>query len=918
VSCCNTPVLFPISPQNISLSENGNLIDNYSLDCPSQMPSNNLSAALVFDCSSSTDSLTFSYMKEAAQVLFDNMDFASDMASVICFSDTLFAERPATYDKYQLLSTLDTVSLGGKAVQWDAINEGIRQANAAGTSMSRGVIIVTNGYDNKSTIELKDVLSLAVVTGVRVYVIRLASNAGEGELMSLVNSTGGMYFQASKQSSLISYIQRAYLAMHEEKTPDCHLSYTTDCPDGNTRAVTITVSNLCSGNDTKSLAYLAPFDINSLQPVRISLGTEICDKYETVDIPLILSDIPLKPFNSAVFYIGFPNPPISITQVTTDGTLLDGMTALMSPVEGGVRVQFVGRKFISTTGTLAVFRFQVGGVYKDSTFMLELVNWNFESGCLYAVTVYGAITVLPILNPVISASGSSVLCEGDSLMLTASMGFKSYLWSPGGQTTRSIFVRQPGSYIVTARDSADQKHESVPFIVNVNPKPDVSITPSGPTDICEGKTVTLDAGPGFTSYRWSTGDTSQSIVVRSSGFYTVTVKNSYGCKGTSPPVEVKVNRIPIAVYADGPTILCEGSSVNLSASAGFKSYLWSTGETTQSINVTRPGTYHVDAVDPGGCKGTSYDITVTSIPAPHPEVTVSGPVAFCEGGSVELTADSGYAAYHWSSGDSSRSIIAQKTGYYTVTVIDSDGCSGTSQPVSVSMTPNPRPVISPAGGSICEGDSITLDAGDSYNWYEWSDGSHQRHLTVHTSGTYHVSVSDATGCTGTSGDVTVTVMQKAPTPSITRQGDSLIATKAQRYQWYRNGLLLTGETNQWIVAKQDGSYSVQVFDNDNDCGAISNPMDVVLAVEAVPEARHIELYPDPHSGIFTLNLHCCAGMETSIYITDLLGRIIYRASEHPMLSGQRILIDMTSQPAGLYFVHVSTGAFSITRTIVKR
>jgi hypothetical protein len=98
-----------------------------------------------------------------------------------------------------------------------------------------------------------------------------------------------------------------------------------------------------------------------------------------------------------------------------------------------------------------------------------------------------------------------------------------------------------------------------------------TITPSGSTTFCQGGSVTLSATTG-TSYLWSNGATTQSIVVTTSGTYAVTVNNN-GQAGTSNNVNVTVNALPSnTITTSGATAICQGSSVTLTASSG-SSYL---------------------------------------------------------------------------------------------------------------------------------------------------------------------------------------------------------------------------------------------------------------------------------------------------------------------------------------------------------
>jgi hypothetical protein len=212
----------------------------------------------------------------------------------------------------------------------------------------------------------------------------------------------------------------------------------------------------------------------------------------------------------------------------------------------------------------------------------------------------------------ITPSGSTTICSGNTVTLTASSG-TSYLWTPGNQTSQSITVSTAGTYSVRVTQSGGCSSVSPGTTVTVNALPTATITPSGPTTFCSGGSVTLTSSSG-SAYLWTPGNqTSQSITVTTAGTYAVRVTGSNGCTKMSSNTAVTVNALPTAsISASGPTTFCDGGSVTLTSSAGA-SYLWSNWATSQSIVVTSTGTYNVTVTGSNGCSKTATAVPVSEI-----------------------------------------------------------------------------------------------------------------------------------------------------------------------------------------------------------------------------------------------------------------------------------------------------------------
>lgn len=206
------------------------------------------------------------------------------------------------------------------------------------------------------------------------------------------------------------------------------------------------------------------------------------------------------------------------------------------------------------------------------------------------------------------------------------------------------------------------------------------------------------------------------------------------------------------ISVNGSSAFCTGDSRVLTATLG-ETYLWSTGDTTQSIEVMQPGLYSVTVLDSTGCVASAGQ-SIAVLPALETAVVANTAGPYCMGESVTLTAVGIPLVnqFQWSTGETSQSISVTQTGIYTVTVTNNIGCSASaSLPMGFLPVPN-SDIVANGPLSICEGDELELTVQNLPFGigYDWSTGESSQSITVTEAGSYSVMVTSISGCTSMS------------------------------------------------------------------------------------------------------------------------------------------------------------------------
>ncbi|MFT6746527.1 MAG: gliding motility-associated-like protein, partial [Glaciecola sp.] len=375
--------------------------------------------------------------------------------------------------------------------------------------------------------------------------------------------------------------------------------------------------------------------------------------------------------------------------------------------------------------------------------------------------------------PAVQVNTASI-CIGDAAVIftATSAGATDFLWSENGSgILATTSGTSAGDYTVQVTD-ANGCINTTTSVLTVNDLPIVSVNTES---MCAGSTAqTFTAtAPTANSYLWSENGsgTASSTSGSTSGKYTVQVTDANNCINTATGLLV-VNVLP-AITVNNESI-CIGSLAAVftaSSDSVAVSYSWDNGGGASSVSGSTDGDYVVTVTDENGCIGTGTGTLIVH-PLPTPSM---GDNRMCFGATpVSFTPGSRYVSYEWSgvaSGQSTASVTDSTAGEYTVLVTDVNGCKDS---VSATLTVNSNPVVYLGGDLIiCEGESVIV--GDpsfdgNPETLKWDISSSSQYLTLDSSGTYKLTVTDVNGCFGED-SMLLTVN---PIPTFTKSADTVV------------------------------------------------------------------------------------------------------------------------------------------------
>lgn len=439
-------------------------------------------------------------------------------------------------------------------------------------------------------------------------------------------------------------------------------------------------------------------------------------------------------------------------------------------------------------------------------------NKTSSTGVLNVFAVTARLSPCPNLQ--LFPSESIAICPGTDTLLNVEMSNAvSYEWSTGS-TSATAILSSPGEYWAEVTTNQCVFRDSITII-----HADV-ITPfslGNDTTLCIGESMILTAdNDQLGSYTWSTGDTTNSLLINSSGTYWLEIANL--CNARRDTVTISPLEPPQSFSLGQDISFCNGESVMLSIppQPGM-SYMWQNGSSATEYTVTAPGMYWLRLSN--AC-GMVSDTVMATIPA-TPYVLLPNDTILCNHATRQLVPITivNHSGVYWQDGSTQLNHLITQPGTYTISAFNQ--CDTVSDFIEVSYQTDPVVMLG-TDLTPCEGESVTLTAYGTEPIFIWQDGSFGQEFQVTQSGIYWVMSQNFCGT-----DYDTVEVRYVPVPTVELgpdvvlcEGESheiIIQSQRADYLW-NDGLT---ETSRTISAP--GTYWLRAF---NQCGHAIDSIEV--------------------------------------------------------------------------------------------
>ncbi len=477
--------------------------------------------------------------------------------------------------------------------------------------------------------------------------------------------------------------------------------------------------------------------------------------------------------------------------------------------------------------------------------------------------------------------------------------------------------------------------------------PDVSLGPD--TTYCIG--TTLDAGNWGGTYLWSTGDSTQSIVLNNNTaadivgqVIWVVVVDSLGLRNTDTVTVTIKASLPTVQATQTLGVDCFGNASGQATAIGTGgdgplSYVWNSNppQTTALATGLAAGNYVVTVSDSFGCEG--IDSVIITEPTALEVVLDSIVDVLCAGestGEIVITPSGGTAPYTflWSNGSTDEDLVALPAGTYTGTITDANGCELTSPALTVSEPDSLAIALDALLDASCldarDGAiSITTSGGTAPYTYLWDNGATTEDLTGLAPGDYVGTITDANGCVLVSPTLSIAPTDSLPTADFSfafQDGATVTFTNessanAGSYSWdFGDGAGNSTDPDPTYVFSANGSYTVRLIAT-GACGSDTTTQTIELNSVSISDqlSRAISVFPNPSSGQVAIQFLDFRAERLAVAVYNVHGQEMLRRTVDQTVGSFQTTLDMSPFPAGSYLIKVEVnGQHHVLKQLLKQ
>ncbi len=529
---------------------------------------------------------------------------------------------------------------------------------------------------------------------------------------------------------------------------------------------------------------------------------------------------------------------------------------------------------------------------------------------------------------------TNVTCYGDSSgSLTASFvggtAPFSYVWSNNVYTATNTGIPF-GYYTVTVSDNVGCEQVASDSVL----QPTELIASAFILDsiLCYGDStgsLYAQASGGFAPYTllWQ-GYTNDTLFNLTASSYTVMLTDSTGCVDSA----VITLDQPDPLMVDSASVMatqCFGAAngaIQQWTSGGSSpyGYLWSTGEATNHLDSLSAGSYGLTLTDANGCaQDTFFTVDQPDSLELDALVLVAANCSNSSDGSIVASANGGTSPYSfvWNTGAINDSLFSLGTGTYSVTLIDTNGCTASSSVFLPYLHEAPLSGLS-AVELFCDEDSALLSAFPGEASYAWSNGTTASQTYVWQSGVYTVTILSADGCQ-TIDSTTVTMAASTP---MSLGNDTIVCTQdgvgalllAPAPNVFDSYLWSTGDTLPSITVITAGTFSLTAT-NAAQCPSVDTVLvDFDDCLNTGVDDGFVlgspNLYPNPTAVHASLEWPSDPGRIIHYTLTSMHGALI----QEVWTSSRSVRFDLTSAAVGVYFIRAEANGAEQHLRLIKQ